>query len=145
MMKQPHEPPEAESGSAANMTFGSRTNATTHVDAWMYDRTNLPRKAGKTFTCDAHLYAVDIEHSGYLGAIKWGYQIAADGKVTKNALVMSSEGAPTGFQRRAVEKWNEQSDLDDDDKKNHADQVKLPLPGKKKTKTAGVWHQSAGI
>jgi len=130
----------SESGPAKNMTFGSRTDKTTHVDAWMHDRTNLPREAGKTFTCDAHIHAVDIQHSEYLGAIKWGYQIKADGSMSKAAPTMSSAGAPTGFQRRAVEKWNEQADLADGDAAKNADgQFKLPLPGLKTTKTAGVW------
>lgn len=123
-----------------NMTFGSRTDKDTHVDAWMYDRTNLPREAGKTFNCDAHIHAVDIQHGEYLGAVKWGYEIKADGSIEKQAPVMSSEGAPTGYQRQAVEKWNEQADLADGDATKNADgQIKLPLPGLKKTKVAGVW------
>jgi hypothetical protein len=122
------------------MTFGSRTDKDTHVDAWMYDRTNLSREAGKAFTCDAHIHAVDIQHNEYLGAIKWGYQIKPDGSIEKVDPAMSSEGAPTGIQRRAVEKWNEQADLPDGDATKNADgQFKLPLPGLMKTKSAGVW------
>ncbi|NUN14560.1 MAG: hypothetical protein HUU55_13100 [Myxococcales bacterium] len=108
--------------------FGSRTDATTHKDAFLFDRVNLPRDKGKTFSCDATSFALDETNKKYLGGVKWGYDVDTAGKVTVRAASIGSMGDPSGIQLEAIKGWNKQADEKDGAKKNHADQVKLPVP-----------------
>lgn len=123
---------ENNDGTAASTTiFGSRTDKTTHTDAWMHDAVRLPRASGKTFSCDATAFALDNTNGKYLGGVKWGYDVDAKGKVTKRAASIGSMGDPAGVHAKALEKWNEQAQNKDTSKRNHADQKKVPVPPKK--------------
>jgi hypothetical protein len=108
---------------AGNMGLGSRTSKDSATDAWMKDAVRLAREQGKTFSCTALTFAIDIEHGRYLGGVTWGYSVGTDGKVTKNTL---AEADWTDAQRAAVAGWNAQSKLDDVTKRNDPDQQKLP-------------------
>ena len=114
----------ANDGSAqGNMGLGSRASKDTATSAWMTDAVRLARSQGKTFSCTALTFAIDIEHGTYLGGVTWGYSVATDGKVTKNTL---GEADWTDAQRAAVSGWNAQSKLDDHAKRNDPDQQVLP-------------------
>jgi hypothetical protein len=89
----------------------------------MKDAVRLPREQGKTFSCTALTFAIDIEHGRYLGGVTWGYTVGTDGKVTKNTL---AEADWTDAQRAAVAGWNAQAALHDDSKRNDPNQQTLP-------------------
>jgi hypothetical protein len=108
-----------------NLTLGSRTDATTFTDAWMHDKIQLGRDAGKPAGCTAMTFAIDIEHGKYLDGFAWGYSVSADGKVTKNPLGSAYIG---DLQRAAIQGWNTQAGLQDAAKRNAADQQLLPVP-----------------
>jgi hypothetical protein len=116
-----------DAGTAGSkLTLGSRTDATTSVDAWMHDRIMLAREAGKTAGCTAMTFAIDIEHGTYLGGFSWGYSVDASGKVTTLAL---GEALMGDVQKAAIKGWNTQAGLKDAAKRNAPDQKRLPAPG----------------
>jgi hypothetical protein len=110
-----------------NLKLGSRTDKTTFVDAWMHDKIQLTRDAGKSGGCTAMTFAIDVEHGTYLGGFGWGYSVDASGKVTKNKLEAVVMG---DVQRAAIKGWNTQAKLDDATKRNAPAQELLPAaPG----------------
>ena len=120
---------QENSGSAGgNTKFGSRSSKTTFKDATMHDEVALPRSAGKTFEIEAVTFAFDETNSKYLGGVSWGFNTDTKGKTTKKAAALKETGNPTGVQKAALKKWNEQADLKDAAKKNAADQVKVVVP-----------------
>jgi hypothetical protein len=92
------------------------------------DHVRLPRKAGETVTCDAGTYAFDETNSKYLGGVSWGFRTDAAGKSTLKAAAHHS-GNPSGVQKEALERWNEQADLADVTLRNAPTQAKVVVPG----------------
>jgi hypothetical protein len=96
----------------------------------MHDGINLPRKKGKTFSSDAKAFALNVTNGKYLGGVTWGFDTDTSGKVTKKTEAVFEMGSPTGEQKAALAKWNEQADLSgaDASKKNAPDQEKVAEP-----------------
>ena len=107
----------------SNLKLGSRTDKTTSTDAFMHDKIQLGREAGKTAGCTAMTFAIDIEHGNYLGGFSWGYSVSADGKVTANTLGPAVMGK---VQYAAIRGWNTQAELKDATKRNAPSQELLP-------------------
>ena len=127
-MKSPHYGEDVTGAGGATMNFGSRTSTGTVTNATMNDSIGLTRVPGQTYDTTAATFALDIEHSTYLGALGWGFETTAGGTTTKKPLSIAEMGAPTGIHQRALELWNEQAADPDVAKRNAPTQEKVPVP-----------------
>jgi hypothetical protein len=126
--KSPNYGQENDGTAGGNTRFGNRKSKTEFTDAWMHDKINLPRSKGMKVVSDATTFALDNTGSKYLGGVTWGFTTDAAGKTVKKAEAIQSMGDPTGVQKSALEKWNEQAGLADASKRNAPDQEKVPVP-----------------
>ena len=117
-----------EGTEGGNTKFGHRKSKTDFKDAWMHDSISLSRDKGKKISSDAKSFALDATNGKYLGGITWGFETDSSGKTTKAKEAVFEMGSPTGVQKRALEKWNEQAALKDVSKRNAPDQEKVPVP-----------------
>lgn len=127
-MKSANYAQENDGTAGGNTIFGYRKSKTDFKDAWMQDAVALNRSKGKTVTGDATAFALDNTGSKYLGAVSWGYATDGAGKTTKKTEAVYAMGDPTGVQKSALEKWNEQAANKDVSKRNAPDQEKVPVP-----------------
>lgn len=120
---------QENSGSAGgNTIFGYRKSKTDFKDAWMHDGIGLNRAVGQTVTVDAVTFAFDETNSKYLGGVSWGFTTDAKGATKKKTAALQSTGNPSGIQKEALKKWNEQAALADTSKRNAPDQEKVVVP-----------------
>lgn len=108
--------------------FGYRKSDDDVRDAVLMDIMRLPRGKGETFTVRATSFALDKTNGKYLGGVSWGIDADAKGSVTKRAAALQSKGAPTGIQKAALKKWNEQAKNADVSKRNDPNQVPITVP-----------------
>jgi len=108
--------------------FGYRKSKTDFKDAWMQDGIGLNRAVGQTVTVDAVTFALDETNSKYLGGISWGFATDAKGATKKKDAALQSAGDPSGIQKEALKKWNEQAALTDVSKRNDPDQQRVVVP-----------------
>jgi len=111
-----------------NTKFGYRKSKTDAKDAWMHDRLALNRAVGQKVTVDAVAFALDETNSKYLGGISWGFATDAKGNTKTKPAALKSTGDPSGIQKAALKKWNEQAALTDVSKRNAPDQEKVIVP-----------------
>lgn len=120
---------QENTGSAGgNTIFGYRKSKADAKDAWMHDKLGLNRAVGQKVTVDAVTYAFDETNSKYLGGISWGFATDTKGKTAKKAAALHSAGDPSGIQKEALKKWNEQAALADLSKRNAPNQANVVVP-----------------
>jgi hypothetical protein len=68
-----------------------------------------PARVGTQYTVRLVTIAVDVEHSMYLGGVEWGFDIAADGKLTARTPKLAFKANPSGDYLKALTNWNAQS------------------------------------
>ena len=113
--------------------FGWRKSAgakagTDYKTSTLEDGVRLPRRAGKTFKCEAVSYALDKTNKSYLGGVSWGYTVDAKGKAAITTEAIKHQGDPAGVQKEALKRWNEQAKNKDKTKRNHDDQQQVHVP-----------------
>lgn len=96
--------------------------------ATMTDAVRLNRAVGQSVEVDAVTYAFDETNSTYLGGVSWGFKTSSAGKTESKAPALHSSGNPTGVQKAALAKWNEQAALTDVAKRNAPDQANVVVP-----------------
>ena len=88
--------------------FGAR-HGDTVKDATLRDRSKQEWSEGDTISCTFETTAVAVsgEQEGvYYGSVTWGYDVSADGKITRHPLKVERMGTPSETFAKAAGKWN---------------------------------------
>ena len=117
-----------DGGTLGNTGFGSRNRSWWSTSAWLTDQVRRNRAVDQTHKIDFVTYAFDETNSVYLGGVSWGLAVDAAGNTTAKKPALHEAGAPTGAQKQALVRWNEQADLDDVGQRNAPNQEKVVVP-----------------